>query len=244
MSGQPAKRVGLVTGSSSGIGAAIATRMHADGWSVVLNGYGTADAGLRLAEALDGSIYVEADVSSAVDAGRLVSSAIDEFGRLDAVINNAGIARQIPHADLDAVDDEFWDAVMAVNLKGPWNVSRAARPYLATVGGQIVNTASLAGISAAGSSIPYAVSKAGVVHLTKLLAKALGPAIRVNAVAPGYIDTPLTHDWQKLRDSVLENAPARRLGRPEDVAEVVSGLLTMEYVTGTVIPVAGGLQLS
>ncbi|GAA1359383.1 3-oxoacyl-[acyl-carrier-protein] reductase [Arthrobacter rhombi] len=237
------KRVGLVTGSSSGIGAAIATRMHADGWSVVLNGHQTADAGRRLSEALDGSIYVEADVSSLIDARMLVSEAIGQFGRLDAVINNAGIARQIPHSDMDAVDDEFWDSVMAVNLKGPWNVSRAARPYLATTGGQIINTASLAGITAAGSSIPYAVSKAGVVHLTRLLAKALGPAIRVNAVAPGYIDTPLTQDWLELREFIAENAPARRLGTPEDVSEVVSGLLSMDYVTGTVIPVAGGLQL-
>lgn len=114
---------------------------------------------------------------------------------------------------------------------------------MAQTRGQIINNASLAGLVPSGSSIPYAVSKAGLLHLTQLLAKSLGPEIRVNAVAPGYIDTPLTHDWAELREYVAENAPAKRLGSPEDVAEVVHGLLQMDYVTGTTIPVAGGLQL-
>ncbi|MHB1172134.1 MAG: SDR family NAD(P)-dependent oxidoreductase [Lacisediminihabitans sp.] len=236
-------KVVLVTGSSSGIGKAIAMRLHAEGWHVVLNGYRTDEAGQSLCMELGGSIYVDADVSSFADARRLVQEAVIAFGRLDAVVNNAGVARQVPHHDLDAVDDGFWDRIMAVNLKGPWNVAKAARPYLAETNGQIINNASLAGMTATGSSIPYAISKAGVLHMTRLLAKALGPQIRVNAVAPGYIDTPLTHDWQQLREFVEANAPARRLGQPEDVAEVVHGLLTMDYVTGTVIPVAGGLQL-
>lgn len=237
------KKVALVTGSSSGIGKAVASRLHADGWSVVLNGFGTEEAGAMLARELAGSVYLDADVSSSIAAERLVSGAVEAFGRLDVVVNNAGVARQIPHPDLDAVEDEFWDLIMSVNLKGPWNVAKAARKHLAESHGQIINNASLAGLTAAGSSIPYAVSKAGVLHLTRLLAKALGPEIRVNAVAPGYIDTPLTHDWLPLREFVQENAPARRLGTPEDVADVVAGLLTMDYVTGTVIPVAGGLQL-
>jgi ketoreductase RED2 len=236
-------KAALVTGSSSGIGKAIATRLHAEGWSVVLNGYRTEEAGQALARELPGSVYIDADVSSSADAVRLVDGAAAAFGPRDAVLNNAGVARQIPPHDLDAVEDEFWARVMGINLKGPWNVAKAARKHLVQTRGQIINNASLAGLTAAGSSIPYAVSKAGVLHLTRLLAKALGPEIRVNAVAPGYIDTPLTHDWQPLREFVQENAPARRLGRPEDVAEVVHGLLTMDYVTGTAIPVAGGLQL-
>lgn len=236
-------KVVLVTGSSSGIGQAIAVRLHAEGWKVVLNGYRSTDAGMQLAGSLDGAIYVDADVSSTSEAKRLVEEAVAHFGRLDAVINNAGIARRIPHADLDAVEDEFWDLVMAINLKGPWNVAKAARVHLAATDGQIINNASLAGLTPSGSSIPYAISKAGVLHLTRLLAKALGPEIRVNAIAPGYIDTPLTNDWTELREFVKENAPAKRLGTPEDVAEVVHGLLTMHYVTGTAIPVAGGLQL-
>ncbi|PQZ92895.1 short-chain dehydrogenase [Arthrobacter sp. MYb227] len=237
------KKVVLVTGSSSGIGKAIATRLFNDGWSVVFNGHRTPELGTELAESFEGSIYIDADVSQSADAQRLVEGTVEHFGRLDAVINNAGIARRIPHADLDAVDDEFWDLVMSVNLKGPWNIAKAARPHLVKTEGQIINNASLAGLTPSGSSIPYAISKAGVLHMTRLLAKALGPEIRVNAVAPGYIDTPLTHEWTELRNFVESESPARRLGQPEDVAEVVSGLLNMKYVTGTAIPVAGGLQL-
>jgi ketoreductase RED2 len=238
-----APRVALVTGSSSGIGAAIARALHAAGWRVVLNGHRDAEAGGALGAALGGAPYVDADVSRPDDARRLVEAAVAAHGRLDAVVNNAGIARRIPHADLDAVDDAFWDLVMAVNLKGPWNVARAARPHLAAARGQIVNTASIAGFTAVGSSIPYSVSKAGVLQLTKLLAKALGPEIRVNAVAPGYIETPLTRDWQPLREHVAAHAPARRLGAPEDVARVVVALLDLDYVTGAVVPVDGGLSL-
>lgn len=237
------QRVALVTGSSSGIGAAIARLLHQHGWRVVLNGHGDADAGAALAAALAGAHYVDADVSRLADARRLVDEAVAVAGRLDVVVNNAGIARRIPHDDLDAVDDAFWDLVMAVNLKGPWNVAKAARPHLAATRGQIVNTGSIAGFTAAGSSIPYSVSKAGVLHLTRLLARALGPEIRVNAVAPGYIETPLTRDWQPLRDHVTAHAPARRLGRPEDVARAVLGLLALDYVTGAVLPVDGGLSL-
>lgn len=236
-------RVALVTGSSSGIGAAIARALHADGWRVVLNGHRDEDAGRAMAAELAGSVYVDADVSRADDARRLVDAAVAAAGRLDAVINNAGIARRIPHDDLDAVDDAFWDLVMAVNLKGPWNVAKAARPHLAATRGQIVNTGSIAGFTPAGSSIPYSVSKAGVHHLTRLLARALGPEIRVNAVAPGYIETPLTREWQPLREHVAAHAPARRLGAPEDVARAVLGLMAMAYVTGAVVAVDGGLSL-
>ncbi len=243
--GRDRARTALVTGSSSGIGRAIAARLHAAGWSVVLNGYRTQQTGDGLAAELGaGATYVDADVSDPLEARRLVDAAVPVTGRLDAVINNAGVARRIPHRDLEAVDDEFWDLVMGVNLKGPWNVTKAAWPHLRRAGGQVVNTGSLAGMAAAGSSVPYAVSKAGVLHLTRLLAKALGPEVRVNAIAPGYIDTPLTHDWEELRESTRRDAPAARLGTPEDAADAVMGLMAMDYVTGAVIPVDGGLHLS
>lgn len=233
----------LVTGSSSGIGAAIARRLHATGWSVMLNGYHSESAGRALSSQLPGSGYFDADVGDPDQADMLVHATVAQLGRLDLVVNNAGIARQIPHRDVDAVSDSFWDEVMRVNLKGPWNITKAAWPHLRQWRGQIINTGSLAGLSAAGSSIPYAVSKAGVLHLTRLLAKALGPEVRVNAIAPGYIDTPLTHDWQQLRDAVERDAPAQRLGSVDDVADAVMGLLAMGYVTGTIIPIDGGLHL-
>jgi ketoreductase RED2 len=235
--------VAIVTGSSSGIGLQIATRLHNEGWQVVLNGFNSADAGNRAAAGMAGAVYEDADLSYPASAKALIDAAVDKFGRLDALINNAGVAVQIPHADLQGVTDELWDRIIGVNLTGVWNTCKAAMPHLRRVQGQIVNNASLAGIEPMGSSIPYAVSKAGVIHLTKLLAKACGPEVRVNAVAPGYIDTPLTHDWDELRTYIETNTPARRLGTTVDVAQVVLGLMSMSYVTGAVIPVAGGLQL-
>jgi len=240
---QQLQRTALVTGSSSGIGFAIARRLHAAGWQVVTNGFRTEARGAELIDELPGAHYIDADVGDPADAAALVDGSLARFGRLDLLINNAGIARQIPHRDLDAVSDEFWNAIMRVNLTGTWNVTKAAVPHLREARGQIINTGSLAGFTAAGSSVPYAVSKAGVLHLTKLLAKALGPEVRVNALAPGYIDTPLTHDWQSLREYIENNAPAQRLGNPDDVADVVMGLIAMEYVTGTFIPIDGGLHL-
>lgn len=237
------ERVALITGSTSGIGAAIARMLHAQGWRVALNGVHDDAGGAAMIAELAGAIFVDADVSRFTDATRLVDTTVAAFGRLDAVVNNAGIARPIPHTDMDAVDDEFWDLVMAVNLKGPWNVIKAARAHLVRTQGQVVNTGSIAGFTAAGSSIPYSVSKAGVLHLTRLLAKSLGPDIRVNAVAPGYIDTPLTREWLPLRERVQSQAPARRLGEPDDVARAVCALLEMTYVTGAVLPVDGGLSL-
>jgi ketoreductase RED2 len=236
-------RIAIVTGSSSGIGEGLARRLSTEGWQVVLNGFGTVEAGAALADELGNAAYFDADVSDPDAARRLVAHAVSTFGGLDLLVNNAGIARQIPHADLDAVSNEFWDAVMDVNLKGPWNMIKAARPHLAERSGQVINMASIAGLVVAGSSVPYAVSKAGVAHMTPVLAKALGPQIRVNAIAPAYIDTPLTHDWHEVRETVMTTAPARRLGAPEDVADVMMGLIAMDYVTGAVLPVDGGLRL-
>ncbi len=236
-------KTAIVTGSSSGIGAAIARVLHANDWRVVCNGYNDEQAGQTLAESMPQSIYVDADVSMYAGAEQLVNRTFEEFGQIDAIINNAGIAKRIAHNDLDAVSDEFWDRVMNVNLKGPWNVVKAARAHLATTRGQVVNVASIAGFTPVGSSVPYSVSKAGVVQLTRLLAKSLAPEIRVNAVAPGYIDTPLTESWAELRQHVISSAPARRVGKPEDVANAVLALLGLDYVTGAILPVDGGLSL-
>lgn len=237
-------KVALVTGSSSGIGRTVAARLYEAGWKVVLNGKNSQTEGQAVSKELGGALYVDADVSSSADAAGLVDRTIAEYQRLDLLVNNAGFARRIDHADFEAADDEFWDRVMGVNLKGPWNMTKAARPYLAESRGQVINTASLAGMKAIGSSIPYGVAKAGVIHLTKMLANTLGPEVRVNAVAPGLIDTPWTADWDDIRRAVSENSPARRIGTPEDVADVMMGLLNMEYTTGAIIPVTGGSHLA
>lgn len=236
----------IVTGGRGGIGSGIIGRLLQERWNVVSVDSG-ADLPPRAAgePSADGVLEVRADVSSPAECAAVVARTLQAWGRLDALVNNAGIARQIPHGDLDAVSDEFWDRIMAVNLKGPWNMIKAARTALASApGGQVVNIASIAGLIAGGSSVPYAVSKAGLIHLTRLLANALGPQIRVNAVAPGYVETPLTVSWEPLRQAVVANAPARRLGHPADVAEAVWGLLSMDYVTGAILTVDGGLSLA
>src|SRR5271169_4416334 len=237
-------RVALVTGSSSGIGAAIATAFATRGASVVLNSASSVAAGEQLAAELGGAAYVQADISDPAQAARLVSSTVERYGRIDTLVNNAGTTEVIPHHDLDSATNEIWERIFRVNVLGAWNVIRAAVPHLRAAGdGVILNITSLAGVRPTGSSIPYAVSKAGLNHLTLLLANVLGPQIRVNAVAPGLIDTPWTADWDTIRDAVRQMAPLRRSGVPEDVADACVGLVAARYVTGQVLLVDGGMAL-
>jgi ketoreductase RED2 len=236
--------VALVTGAAGGIGAAVCRALAGQEHRVVVHDFGKPEAGDALVAELSDAVYVDGDISDPGVAPKLVAAAVERWGRLDVVVNNAGIARWIPHRDLDAVPDEWWDQVLGVNLLGPWHLSRAAAPALRASRGAIVNVASVAGLTVSGSSIPYAVSKAGLIHLTKLLSVALAPEIRVNAIAPGYIDTPLTHDWTALRDNAGARAPIGRLGAPEDVAAAVLSLLNSPYTTGAVLTVDGGLNLA
>jgi len=236
--------VALVTGSSSGIGRATAERFAHAGWRVVVNSSRSVAEGEAVAEAIGGA-YVQGDVSSDSDARRLVAAALDRFGAIDVLVNNAGTTQFIPHGDLDAVTDEVWQSILGTNLFGTWYLSRAAVPALRERCGAIVNVSSIAGLVAGGSSLPYAVSKAAINHLTRLLASALGPDIRVNAVAPGLIETPWTDrpGWETIRAHVEERAALARVGTAEDVAEVVWSLATARYVTGQVVPVDGGTTI-
>ena len=139
---------------------------------------------------------------------------------------------------------EVWRRIFDVNVVGTWQVTVAAVPHLRSTGhGQVINVSSLAGEKPTGSSIPYACSKAAVSHMTRLLANSLGPDIRVNAVAPGLVDTPWTADWGAVREFVTAQAPLQRSATPEDVAEVILGLARASYVTGEVVLVDGGLHL-
>jgi ketoreductase RED2 len=237
-------RVVLVTGSSSGIGAATARRFAGAGATVVVNSARSVNDGEALASELPGALYRQADVSDAGQANALVASVIEECGRLDALINNAGTTEVIPHNDLEAATPEVWRRIFDVNVIGTWQVTVAAVPHLqASPDGQVVNVSSLAGERPTGSSIPYACSKAAVSHMTRLLANTLGPAVRVNAVAPGLVDTPWTEEWDVVRSFVRAQAPLQRSGTPEDVAEVIFGLARSRYVTGEVVLVDGGLNL-
>jgi ketoreductase RED2 len=200
--------------------------------------------GEQLAANLPDAMYVQADVSDPADAKRLVGATVERYGRLDIVVNNAGTTTVIPHHDLDAATSEIWDRILRVNVVGPWNVIQAAAPHLRASGdGVILNITSLAGVRPVGSSIPYAVSKAALNHMTVLLANALGPEIRVHAVAPGLIDTAWTADWDTVREAVREAAPLRRSGQPEDVADACVALIGARYSTGQVLVVDGGMGL-
>ena len=239
-------KVALITGSTSGIGAQVARRLVTDGWHVALNSVRSVDAGTALAAELgaDRAHYVQGDVSVLGDAQRLVRETVERFGRLDALVNNAGTTEVIPHADLEAATPEIFRRLYDVNVIGPWQVTVAAMPHLRDSGaGCVVNVSSLAGVRPTGSSIPYAVSKAALNHLTRLLANTVGPQVRVNAVAPGLVDTPWTADWDDIRGYVRAASPLQRSAQPDDVAEVVLSLVRSSYVTGEVWVVDGGLAL-
>jgi NAD(P)-dependent dehydrogenase (short-subunit alcohol dehydrogenase family) len=235
--------VALVTGSSSGIGAEIARRLGGDGYHVVVNSRSSVETGRAVAEEVGGS-SLQADGADETQARGLVDAVLAEHGRLDVLINNAGTTQVIPHGDLAAATPEVWRRLYDVNVIAPFVLVTAAESALrAAAPGCVVNVSSLAGVRPTGSSIPYAASKAAFNHQTRLLAKVLGPDIRVNAVAPGLIETPWTQDWTDLHALVGAGAPMRRTGQPGDVAEVVMGLVRSTYVSGQVVVVDGGLGL-
>jgi ketoreductase RED2 len=239
-----AGQVVLITGSSSGIGAETAHRFAASGATVVVNSVTSVEAGRALAAELSGATYVQADVSVEADAVRMIEEVVASHGRLDVLVNNAGTTAVIPHNDLEAASPDIWRRIYDTNVIGTWQVTVAAVPHLRASGnGQVLNVSSVAGERPLGSSIPYACSKAALSHMTRLLANTLGPDIRVNAVAPGLVDTPWTADWTVVREFVNAQAPLQRTATPGDVAEVIMGLARSEYVTGQVVVVDGGLSL-
>jgi ketoreductase RED2 len=237
-------KVALVTGSSSGIGEATARSLAAAGATVVINSSSSVAAGQAVADSLPKAIYVQASVADGAACQALVDATLAQYGRLDILVNNAGTTKLIPHADLDAATDEVWDTILSTNLMGTWHLTRSSVPALKASGaGSVINVTSVAGLRPAGSSIPYAVSKAGINHLTKLLANVLGPEIAVNAVAPGLVDTPWTADWTTARERVSATAPMKRPATPQDVAQVIMGLIGAPFVTGQVVAVDGGMSL-
>jgi NAD(P)-dependent dehydrogenase (short-subunit alcohol dehydrogenase family) len=244
------RRVALITGSTSGIGAAIAHRLAADGFAVVLHSRASAEAGQAMAAVLPDAAYVQADLAVDADRARLIEAAVAHRGRLDVLVNNAGISWQIPHADLAAATPEVWEEMMNVNVIAPWRLITAAEPALRRAAAEagrpaaIVNITSHAGVRPKGGSIPYAAGKAALNHVTKLLAVTLAPAIRVNAVAPGLVDTPMTASWEAAQTLWRERAPMRRAAQPDDIAAIAAMLIASDYVTGEVVLADGGLNLT
>lgn len=235
-------RVAIVTGSSSGIGKATAQHLASLGAHVVVNSASSIEAGEEVASELEtASLYLQGDISDPGDRERLIALTLESFGRLDILVNNAGWTSFIDHDDLDGLTDEIFRKTFEVNVFGTWSLTRLAIPHLqGSPDGNVITVTSVAGLRPAGSSIAYSMSKAALNHMTRLLAKSFGP-VRVNAVAPGLIETPWTSDWDAMHDFVAQRAPMRRSGRPEEVAAAVGSLVTNGYLTGAVLVVDGGL---
>jgi ketoreductase RED2 len=239
-----ADQVVLVTGSSSGIGEAAARHFAAEGATVVVNSSSSVAAGEAVAASLPSASYIQADVADEDDCRRLLDTTIERHGRLDVLVNNAGTTEVIPHADLEAATVDVFRKIFDVNVFGTWALTRLAMPTLrADGGGAVVTVTSLAGVRPTGSSIPYAMSKAALNHMTALLANVVGPEVRVNAVAPGLVRTPWTRDWGPLHDAMTTRNPLQRSAEPDDIAEVIVDVAASAYMTGQVVMVDGGLGL-
>jgi NAD(P)-dependent dehydrogenase (short-subunit alcohol dehydrogenase family) len=240
----PPAKVALVTGSTSGIGAAIARRLAADGYAVALHSRSSADVGRTMAAELEGASYHRADLGDDGAAKALVGAVLARHGRLDVLVNNAGLSIRIPHADLKAATPALWRQMLDVNLVAPFVLVAEAEAALRAARGTVVNIGTHAGVRPKGSSIPYAASKAALHHVTKLLALTLGPDIRVNAVAPGLVETPMTAGWPDMLEIWKSRAPMRRPAKPEDIADLVAALIANQYVTGEIVLADGGLNLT
>jgi 3-oxoacyl-[acyl-carrier protein] reductase len=237
-------KVALVTGGSRGIGAAISRELAKAGAKVALNYRAGQDAAEEVAEEI-GGLAVRADVSKPEEVQALIEHVEGELGDIDALVNNAGVTRDTLIARMT---DDDWQTVIDTNLRGTFNTSRAvSRKMLRRRAGSIVNLSSVVGVHGNPGQANYAASKAGIIGLTKALARELGSrGVRVNAIAPGYISTELTdvlNDEQ--RGLILQNTPLGRLGEPEDVARAVRFLCSDEaaFITGEVLLVDGGLGM-
>jgi len=241
-------KVALITGSAQGIGRAVAILLAKRGADIVVSDMNTEKAGEVAKEIEDlgrKCIVTKTDVADSKDVERMVKRTIEEFGRIDILINNAGIVKD---SLLLRMKEESWDKVLNVNLKGTFNCTKAAVRYMAKQrSGKIVNISSVAGVMGNVGQANYSASKAGVIGFTKTIAREFASrGINVNAIAPGFIDTAMT---QALPDNIKEDLkgqiPAERLGTPEDIAETAFFLVSdaAGYITGQVINVNGGLYM-
>jgi len=248
-----AGKTALVTGGASGIGLATARMLAEAGCRVAVNHLpGDArgeEAVAALRAAGHDAITAPGNVGDAEDGPRMVAQAVADLGgRLDFLVNNAGTpgtSSLIPPTELDRITEELWQTVLQVNLLGVFRCSKAAAAALKESGGAVVNVASIAGIDSPGSSMAYGATKAGVISLTKNLARALAPEARVNAVAPGAVDSPWMVEWTEERRAASANkALLKRRCQPEDLADVILFLLAgNRMVTGQTVVVDGGLTL-
>jgi 3-oxoacyl-[acyl-carrier protein] reductase len=250
-----ARKAALITGAATGIGRSAAVALARAGYDVAINysrSEGEAKETARLAEAQGAkTLLLRADVSDDQAVRAMLAEIAAAFGRLDALINNAGTTTDVRPKDFDAMSVEEWDRVFAVNVRGLFLVTRAAVPLLRkSPQPSIVNTASIVGLRPGPQPLPYAASKAAVVNLTKTLALALGPEIRVNAVAPGWMEggwmkRMLKDKYDDLMGRRAKATPLKRCVTADDVAETMMSLIEgNRFVTGEVIVIDGGFSSS
>ena len=238
-------KVAIVTGGGTGMGKEISKLLAAGGASVAVN-YSRSEEDaketVRLVEAEGApALLCKATVASDAEVRGMIAQVKERFGGLDVLVNNAGTTHFIAHTDLEAVTDAVWDEIFDVNLKGTFYVCRAAMPLLRERRGNIVNVSSVAGQTGLGSSIPYCASKAGMNSLTRSLARAFGPEVRVNAVAPGPINTRWLAGRVPRSDQAMDLIPLRKIAEPEDIADSVLYLATgTTLTTGQIIVADGG----
>lgn len=244
-------RVAIVTGGSSGVGAATAAELSRRGWKVAISYSRDSDKAAQVASACKDAIAIKGDVAQDADCRRVAAEVLAKWGRIDALVNNAGTTKFVKHADLEGLSAEDILGIFRVNLVGPFQMIRACAAALKESRGSVVNISSVAHLLGTGSSIAYAASKAALNTMSFSLARALGPEIRVNIVSPGYVRTP----WQiaaQGEEGSLEAekryaavAPLKAAAEPQDVAEAVAFLVEgARRITGEIIYVDAGMHVA
>jgi pteridine reductase len=232
-------RVALVTGSSKRLGRAVALRLASEGADVVIHYHSSANEAREAVAEIETrgrrAIALAADLSSVSQIQTLIRQTADHFGRLDILVNNAA---NFLHTEFAATSEQVWDQSLNTNLKAPFFCAQAAAPLLKQSHGVIINFADIGGLRAWPGYIPHCVSKAGVIMLTKCLAKELAPDVRVNAIAPGTIS--MSGDPSEWETDFISRAPLHRTGTPDDVVAAVLYLIHATFVTGQVLVVDGG----
>jgi 3-oxoacyl-[acyl-carrier protein] reductase len=246
--GALAGKVALITGGGTGIGRATALRFAGDGASLAVNYAASRQEAEQTVSDLRSlgvrAMPVQADVADDEAVCRMFTAVAEELGPVDVLVCSAGRTRYIPFPRLDLITDSIWDELFAVNVKGALHCARAAAAQMKERGGVILFVASSAGQTGKGSSIPYAASKGALITLTKSLALALAPRIRVNAVAPGVVVSRWTEGHEEHKAKAVAETPLGRIGSVNDVAEVLLSLaVTSGFVTGQTVMIDGGRSL-
>ncbi len=241
-------KVALVTGGGTGIGKSTALRISGQGATVVVNYSRSEREAKETVEEIIGSggaaVDMQADVSKDGQVRKMIKGIVERFGRLDILVNNAGVTDFVAHDDLEGMSEQYWDRAIAVNVKGTFFCCRAAAPHLKAHRGCIVNVASIAGMTGLGSSIAYCASKAGVISVTKSLARVLAPEVRVNSVSPGIVLTRWVDGKEDHIERLSKGTPMQRACNADDVSEVILGLVqNAGMMTGQNVVVDGGMFL-